>query len=71
MGMYRRLQYIIYAGRHVVPGLEGLLLEYTADVNRVWSPLGMPRWSSTARLITKCLVNMIKVCFCSNNDRDY
>ena len=65
------LQYSIYAGRHVVPGLEGLLLECTADVNRVWSPLGVPRWSSTARLITKYLVNMIKVCFCSNNDRDY
>ena len=66
-----RLQYSIYAGRHVVPGLEGLLLECTADVNRVWSPLGVPRWSSTARLITKYLVNMIKVCFCSNNDGDY
>ena len=69
-GSYR-LQYSIYAGRHVVPGLEGLLLECTADVNRVWSPLGVPRWSSTARLITKYLVNMIKVCFCSNNDGDY
>ena len=66
-----RLQYSIYAGRHFVPGLEGLLLECTADVNRVWSPLGVPRWSSTARLITKYLVNMIKVCFCSNNDGDY
>ena len=66
-----RYQYSIYAGRHVVPGLEGLLLEYTADVNRVWSPLGVPRWSSTARLITKHLVNMIKVCLCSKNDGDY
>ena len=66
-----RLQYSIYAGRHVVPGLEGLLLECTADVDRVWNPLGVPRWSSTARLITKYLVNMIKVCFCSNNDGDY
>ena len=36
-----RLQYSIYAGRHVVPGLKGLLLECTADVNRVWSPLGV------------------------------
>ena len=50
-----------YAGRHVVPGLEGLSLECTSDVNRVWSPLSVPRWSSTARLITKYLVNMIKV----------
>ena len=66
-----RYQYSIYAGRHVVPGLEGLLLEYTADVNRVWSPLSVPRWSSTARLITKHLVNMIKVCLCSKNDGDY
>ena len=64
-----RLQYSIYAARHVV--LWGLLLECTADVNRVWGPLSVPRWSSTARLITKYLVNMIKVCFCSNNDRDY
>ena len=62
------LQYSIYAGRHIV---EGLLLECIADINRVWSPLGVPRWSSTARLITKYLVNMIKVCFCSNNDGDY
>ena len=69
---YCGLQYSIYAGRHVVPGvIEGLLLECTADVNRVWSPLGVPRWSSTARLITKYLVKMIKVCFCSNNDGDY
>ena len=60
-----RLQYSIYAGRNVVPGLEGLLLECTADVNRVWSPLSVPRWSSTAWLITKYLVNMIKICFCS------
>ena len=66
-----RYQYSIYAWRHVVPGLEGLLLEYTADVNRVWSPLSVPRWSSTARLITKHLVNMIKVCLCSKNDGDY
>ena len=66
-----RYQYSIYAGRHVVPGLEGLLLEYTADVNQVWSPLSVPRWSSTARLITKHLVNMIKVCLCSKNDGDY
>ena len=26
-----RLQYSIYAGRHVVPGIEGLLLECTAE----------------------------------------
>ena len=51
--------------------LEGLLLECTADVNRVWGALSVARWSSTARLITKYLVNMIKVCFCSNNDGDY
>ena len=43
-----RYQYSIYAGRHVVPGLEGLLLECTADVIRMWSPLSVPRWSSTA-----------------------
>ena len=66
-----RLKYSIYAGRNVVPGLEGLLLECTADVNRVWSPLSVPRWSSTAWLITKYLVNRIKICFCSNNDGDY
>ena len=66
-----RLQYSIYAGHHVVPDLEGLLLECIADVNRVWSPLRVPRWSSTARLITKYLVNMVKVSFCSNNDGDY
>ena len=40
-----RYQYSIYAGRHVVPGLEGLLLECTADVIRMWSPLSVPRWS--------------------------
>ena len=50
---------------------EGLLLECTSDVNRVWSPSSVPRWSSTARLITIYLVNMIKVWFCSNNDGDY
>ena len=26
-----RLQYSIYAGRHVVPSLEGLLIECTAE----------------------------------------
>ena len=65
-----RLQYSIYAGRHVVPVLEGLLIECTADVNRVWSPLGVPRWSSTTYLMTKYLVSMVKK-FCSNNDGDY
>ena len=61
------LQYSIYAGRH----LEGLLIECTADMKSVWSPLSMPKWSSTAWLITKYFVCMIKVCFCSNNGRDY
>ena len=65
------VQYSIYAGRHVVPGLQGFLIECTADVNRVWSPLSMPRWSSTAKLKTMYLVSMIKVCFCLNNDGDY
>ena len=71
IGVTYMLQCSIYAGRHVVPSLEGLLLECTADVNRIWSPLSVPRWSSTARLITKYIVIMIKACFCLNNDGDY
>ena len=68
-----RLQYSIYAGRHVVPSLEGLLIECTADMKSVWSQPSMPTyiWSSTAQLITKDLVSMIKECFCSNNGGDH
>ena len=62
-----RLQYITYVGRHVVSGLEGLLIECTADMTSVWSPLSVPTWSSTASLITKYIVSMIKVIFCSND----
>ena len=65
--MQYRLQYSIYAGRHVVPGLEGLLLECTADVECAWSPLSMLTWPSTAQVITRYLVSMIEVHLCSNN----
>ena len=57
----------LYAGRHVVPGLEGLLLECTADVECAWSPLSMLTWPSTAQVITRYLVSMIEVHLCSNN----
>ena len=66
-----RLQYSIYAGRHVVPGIEGLLIECTTDKKSMWGALSVPLWSSTAQLITKYLVSMIQVCFISNNGGDY
>ena len=36
----------------------------------VWSSLAVSTLSSTNKLITKYIVSMIKVCFCSNNDGD-
>ena len=48
-----------------------LLIECTADMKSVRSPLGVPTSSLTAQLITKDLVDMIKVCFCSNNGGTY
>ena len=37
----------IYAGRHVVPGFGGLLIECTTDIKNVWGPFSVPTWSST------------------------
>ena len=45
-----KLQYSIYAGRHDVPGLEGLLIKCTADVKCAWIPLSMPTWSQAAQV---------------------
>ena len=39
---YPSVTHSIYAGRHVVPGLEGLLIKCATDVECAWSPLNGP-----------------------------
>ena len=44
------------------------MLQYSISMLKA---LSAPTRSSTTQLITKYLVSMIKICFCSNNDGDY
>ena len=62
-GLITKSQHSIYAGRHIVHGIEGLLIECTADMKSMWSPLSVPIWSPIDQLTTEYFVSMIKVCF--------
>ena len=56
---------------HVVPGQDGLFIECTANLKSVWSPSIELAWLSKAQLVTKYIINVRKIRFCSNNGGDF